>query len=152
MNGRTRDDIYQLALLAAPGVLGMLGIGMLLGIPGLLKAVCGILVAPYVIGGYELYKGWSIRKTQKVLLTLVPPALEAADRLIPELLADGLSGEVLKERLREELTIMTSGQWSDEQRPVVVEQAIAEAFNKFDPSILLDRAALAKSEPAMLKE
>jgi len=143
MFDRRKQDVYQLALLAAPGLFGMLGIGLLLGIPGVLKAVCGVLVAPYVIGGYELYKGWSIRKTQKVLLTLVPPALEAADRLIPELLADGLSGEVLKERLREELAVMTSGKWSDEQRPVVIEQAIAEAFNKFDPSILLDRAALA---------
>lgn len=133
-------------LLLLPGLAGAAGMFFLLGPDSLLKVVCGIVVAPYALGGYELYKGWAIRKTQRALLEYVPAALEAADRLVPRLLADGMTGEALRETLRDELRMMTSGKWGDAERDVHIEEIMNEVFKEFDARVLLDHAAVARKE------
>jgi len=126
--------------IGAPGVLGVVALITLWGFLDLLKLAAVLATAPYLLGGYELYKGWAIRRTQRAALSLIPAALEAADRLIPQLLRDGMSGDVLRDRVKQELAKATGADWSKAEKDTLLDAVLEEAWKKFDPRALLDRS------------
>lgn len=134
----------RLLLLLALGAPGLVGIGALVAVWGpldLLKLAAVLITAPYLLGAYELYKNWAIRKTQRLTMAVLPPALETADMLIPRLLADGMRGEALENELRKFFSQATATDWSEAERNTVIEEALAEAWRRFDPRALLDHNA-----------
>jgi hypothetical protein len=133
-----------LLALALPGLVGAALLVALWGPLDLLKLAAALATAPYLLGAYELYKGFAIRQTQRAAMALLPGVLETADRLIPHLLADGMDGAALHAAVREELAQITGADWSEVERNSVIEEAIAEAWRRFSPEVLLDHAAGAR--------
>lgn len=134
--------LLQYSLLALPGVVGAVGLVAVLGVSDLMKIACLTALGPYLLGASKLYEGYAIRKTQRALLVLVPAALRVADQLIPQVLADGLSEEDLKESVRQELRKLSSADWGEAERDGLIEEAIGEMARKFDPFQLVSHARL----------
>jgi hypothetical protein len=74
---------------------------------------------------WELVKQVGVRLTQAYAPPAVAAGLLALDRLLPQLLADGVTGAELEQRLRTELGQLTGSEW----------RAIRQ---RFDPAIFLD--------------
>jgi hypothetical protein len=74
---------------------------------------------------WELVKQVGVRLTQAYAPPAVAAGLVALDRLLPQLLADGVTGTELEQRLRTELGQLTGSEW----------RAIRQ---RFDPAIFLD--------------
>jgi hypothetical protein len=74
---------------------------------------------------WELIKQIGVRLTQAYAPPAVAAGLVALDRLLPQLLADGVTGAELEQRLRTELGQLTGSEW----------RAIRQ---RFDPAIFLD--------------
>jgi len=139
-----RERPLLLLALGLPGVAGAAALIALWGPMDLLKLAAALVTAPYLLGAYELYKSAAIRQTQRLTMTLLPAALEAADRLVPQLLADGMRGEALREAVRSQLAQKTGTDWSEAERNTVIEEAITEAWRRFSPEKLLDRSCDAR--------
>ena len=75
---------------------------------------------------WELVKQIGVRFTQAYAPPAVAAGLLALDRLLPQLLADGVTGAELEQRLRAELGQLTGSEW----------RAIRQ---RFDPVVFLDR-------------
>lgn len=128
-------------LLVAPAIFAAVYLGWRLGPLGLLNVAAIVLVAPYALGWYEgFYKPWAMRKTQRLMLDLVPMALTAADKLVPTLLAEGMSGERLVQAVKEELETMTGTSLDAAMKDTLIERAMEQAWRLFDPRVLLDHA------------
>lgn len=132
--------LLQYGLLALPGVIGAVGLVVTLGASDLIKIACLTALGPYLLGASKLYEGYAIRKTQRALLVLVPAALRAADRLIPQILAEGLSEDDLREGVRQELRRLSSADWGEADQDGLIEEAIEEMAKKFDPFQLVNHA------------
>jgi hypothetical protein len=74
---------------------------------------------------WELIKRIGVRFTEAYAPPAVAAGLVALDRLLPKLLADGVTGAELEQRLRAELGQLTGSEW----------RAIRA---RFDPAIFLD--------------
>jgi hypothetical protein len=74
---------------------------------------------------WEMVKQVGVRLTQAYVPPAVAAGLLALDRLLPQLLADGVTGAELEQRLRTELGQLTGSEW----------RAIRQ---RFDPAIFLD--------------
>ena len=74
---------------------------------------------------WELVKQVGVRLTQAYAPPAVAAGLVALDRLLPQLLADGVTGAELEQRLRAEMGRLTGSEW----------QAIR---TRFDPAVFLD--------------
>jgi hypothetical protein len=138
------ERLALLLTLALPGLAGAAVMVALWGPLDLLKLAAALATAPYLLGAYELYKGFSIRQTQRAAMALLPGVLEAADRLIPSLLAGGMNGAALHAAVRQQLAQITGADWSEAERNSVIEEVIAEAWRRFSPETLLDHAAHAR--------
>jgi hypothetical protein len=139
-----RGRLLLLSALALPGVAGVAALLVLWGPLDLLKLAAALATAPYLLGAYELYKGFAIRQTQRATMALLPGILEAADRMIPELLEEGVGGDALREAMRERLARETGADWSEAERKTVVEEVISEAWKRFNPEVMLNRASNAR--------
>jgi len=74
---------------------------------------------------WEIVKRIGVRLAEAYAPPAVAAGLLALDRLLPKLLADGVTGAELEQRLRQELGQLTGNEW----------RAIRE---RFDPAIFLD--------------
>ena len=74
---------------------------------------------------WELVKQVGVRLAQAYAPPAVAAGLVALDRLLPQLLADGVTGAELEQRLRAELGHLTGSEW----------RAIRQ---RFDPVVFLD--------------
>jgi hypothetical protein len=74
---------------------------------------------------WEIVKQIGVRLTQAYVPPAVAAGLVALDRLLHQLLADGVTGAELEQRLRTELGQLTGSEW----------RAIRQ---RFDPAIFLD--------------
>lgn len=74
---------------------------------------------------WELVKRAGVRLTESYVPPAVAAGLVALDRLLPQLLVDGTTGDQLEQRLRSELGRLTGSEW----------RAIRA---RFDPAIFLD--------------
>jgi len=77
---------------------------------------------------WELVKQVGVRLAQSYAPPAVAAGLVALDRLLPQLLADGTTGDQLEQRLRSELGRLTGSEW----------RAIRA---RFDPAVFLDHQA-----------
>ena len=127
-------------LLAAPGAVGLAGLAWALEPSDVVKVASLTLLGPYLLGASKLYEAYAIRKTQRALLTLVPAALRAADRLIPGVIAHGGGPEELRGKVRSELMRLTDVDWGSADRDSLIEAALQEAARRFDPFVFLAHA------------
>ena len=74
---------------------------------------------------WELVKQVGVKLTQAYTPPAVAAGLVALDRLLPQLLADGVSGAELETRLRRELGNLTGSEWR-------------QIRATFDPVVFLD--------------
>ncbi len=75
---------------------------------------------------WELVKQVGVRLAQAYTPPAVAAGLVALDRLLPQLLADGVTGDELEARLRRELGNLTGSEWR-------------QIRATFDPVVFLDR-------------
>ena len=74
---------------------------------------------------WEFIKRLGVRLTEAYAPPAVAAGLVALDRLLPQLLADGVTGAELEQRLRQEMGRLTGSEW----------RAIRA---RFDPAVFLD--------------
>ena len=74
---------------------------------------------------WELIKRIGVRFTEAFAPPAVAAGLVALDRLLPQLLADGVTGAELEQRLRSEMGRLTGSEW-------------LQIKARFDPAIFLD--------------
>jgi hypothetical protein len=134
-----RTFLLRCALLAAPGAVGLAGLLWILEPTDIAKVACLTLLGPYLLGLSKLYEGYAIRKTQRALLVLVPAALQAADKILPGLIARGAGPEELKEQLRAELARTTNVDWGLADKDSLIEEAVEEAGQRFNPFVFIER-------------
>lgn len=129
-------------VLALPALIGAGYLCWRLSIWGLLQVAAAVAVAPYALGWYEgFYKPWTIRKTQRLVMDVVPVVLEAVDNIIPQLLAEGMRGDMLREVVKQQVEAATMTDLDPALRDTVLDTAIAEAWRIFRPEKMLDRLA-----------
>jgi hypothetical protein len=74
---------------------------------------------------WEFIKRAGVRLTEAYAPPAVAAGLVALDRLLPKLLAEGVSGADLEQRLRSEMGRLTGGEW-------------LQIRARFDPAVFLD--------------
>lgn len=136
--------LLRCALLAAPGIIGVIGLAWILEPADIVKVACLTLLGPYLLGASKLYEGYAIRKTQRALLVLVPAALQVADKVLPGLIARGAGPEELKEQLRAELARMTNVDWGQADRDSMIEEAVEEVGKRFNPFVFVEHVRNAR--------
>jgi hypothetical protein len=87
--------------------------------------ILGFAGAAAALTFWEIVKQVGVRLTQAYAPPAVAAGLVALDRLLPQLLTDGVTGAELEQRLRAEMGRLTGSEW----------QAIRA---RFDPAIFLD--------------
>lgn len=127
-------------LLAAPGLVGLLGLAWALEPADAVKLASLTLMGPYILGASKLYEAYAIRKTQRALLVLVPAALQAVDKVLPGLIAQGGSPGELREQVRAELARMTNVNWQEADQDTLIESALQEMAQRFDPFVFTEHA------------
>jgi hypothetical protein len=140
------ERLALLLALALPGLAGAAVMVALWGALDLLKLAAALATAPYLLGAYELYKAACVRATQGAIMTLLPAALELADRIIPKLLEEGMRGDALEAAVRERLIEATKPEWTPWERKALANAVTEEACKMFDPRVLLDKAAQGRKE------
>lgn len=133
-------------LLGAPGLAGLLGLAWVLEPADIVKLACLTLLGPYLLGASKLYEAFAVRQTQRALLQLVPAGLQAADRLLPGLIARGASAVELKEQVRSELMKLTTVDWGEADKDSLVEEAVQEVARRFDPFVFLEHVTAQGSQ------
>jgi hypothetical protein len=74
---------------------------------------------------WELVKRVGVRLTEAYAPPAVAAGLVALDRLLPQLLAEGVTGDQVEQRLRQEMGRLTGNEW-------------LQIKARFDPAIFLD--------------
>lgn len=74
---------------------------------------------------WEIVKQIGVRAAQAYAPPVVAAGLKELDRLLPQLIADGVSGAELEDRLRQRMTRLTGSDWQ-------------RIRSRFDPAIFLD--------------
>lgn len=74
---------------------------------------------------WEIVKQIGVRATQSYAPPVVAAGLKELDRLLPQLIADGVTGAELEDRLRQKMTRLTGSDWQ-------------QIRSRFDPAIFLD--------------
>ena len=74
---------------------------------------------------WELIKQVGVRIAQAYMPSAVVTGLQTLDKILPDLISEGVSGEQLEDRLRHELGNLTGSEWK-------------KIRTEFDPVVFLD--------------
>ena len=81
--------------------------------------------------GAEILKQIGVRATQRYAPPVVAAGLVLLDKLLPQIVAQGLTADQVEDRLRQHLGELTGADWSEIRR-------------RFDPAVFLERQQKAR--------
>lgn len=91
------------------------------------------LATALAITGWELVKQVGVQATRRFAPPTITAGLQALDRLLPQLVAEGVTGAELEARIRAELGHLTGSDWSAIRR-------------EFDPVVFVERHQAGEGE------